>query len=157
LNAAPDAPVCWVPYAANGIAVGMFTAKSRTSTWVASGPFSGCHVSVGLTPDSKVYAAHIAQDGGSAPQILKDWETYKSKNKLHFLFEQKVKFNDDLIFDPRKNPAGMKNPAIYMFVEVNSSSKSVISVIRVDVEAKGNPGCGGHSGLIFKCGGALKG
>ncbi len=66
-----DPPGMWVGYVQQHATYGMAEAGE---TWAASGPFSGCHIAVGLK-DGRVYVAHIAQQSGSKAD--KEWADRK--------------------------------------------------------------------------------
>ena len=124
----------WVPYAETKAVVGY---ANRDTTWAASGPFSGCELSVGCKKDGAnatlaVYVAHIARQSGST--AAQDWQAYYDANKLSAWYWNKIPIPSDTFF-----------AASYVFTEFGMTG--LTTMVRVDVKVTK---MGGGDGTVFQ-------
>jgi len=117
----------WVPYAEGKAVVGYLNEHN----WIASGPFSGCQLAVGINKSNqKVFAAHIAKQSGSTGEA--DYKKYRDSKKLSEWYWNKI---------PLPNPARFS--CSYVFVIC--SKKGITSMTRLDVDVNK---MGGSDGKI---------
>ena len=78
----------WVPYAEGKAVVGRSTGSG--ACWMASGPFSGCELAVGVdkSEDRRVFAAHIARQSGSTAEG--DYSRFRGETKASEFYWNKI-------------------------------------------------------------------
>ena len=74
----------WVPYAETKAVVGRY--RGGGVGWIASGPFSGCEMAVGVDNAlGKVFAAHIAkQSGSTAPADYRKFRLHNEASEFYW-------------------------------------------------------------------------
>lgn len=116
----------WVPYIPDRATYGY---ASGGSTWMGTGPFSGCHIAF-FTKDGRIGMAHIAKPSDAAARA---WDTFRTSGGVMVLNEWKVPLPDETRFS-----------ASYLFLDL--SNPASVALMRVDVHVRG---MGGADGTIF--------
>ena len=82
----------WVPYATGKAVIGRSTGSG--AGWMASGPFSGCELVVGVdeSEDRRVFAAHIAKESGSTGK--EEYSKFRSETKASEFYWNKIPMPD---------------------------------------------------------------
>jgi hypothetical protein len=118
----------WVPYSENQCVVGY---ASAGQTWLASGPFSGCHFAVGKAGDGRIFAAHVSKQSGSTGPA--DWQRYLGDHQLELWYSNAIPLPSETFY-----------AASYMFVELGGGG--IQSMNRLDVRVTT---MGGGNGTVF--------
>ena len=118
----------WVPYAAGKMTYGY---AGPGTTWMGTGPFSGCHIAFFLNK-GRLGLAHIAKDSAGSG-ATEAWERFRKGTGISVLNEWKIGLPDQTRYS-----------ASNVFLDL-SDPKSV-ALARVDVHVRT---MGGEEGTIF--------
>lgn len=114
----------WIPYAETKSVVGQVDDSGGT-TWLASGPFSGCEFVIGKNhTTNQIFAAHIAQQSGSTGSL--DYRKFRSSNNVTEWYWNKI----SMPFDDRFS-------CNYLFVICNSGGIISMNTLAVEVTSMG--------------------
>ncbi|WP_102107258.1 hypothetical protein [Oceaniglobus roseus] len=123
----------WVPYSTNRTVMAHLTGGH---SWMASGPFSGCILSVGFDRTAgRAYLAHIAQDNrtnalGEDP--FDTWKGHMNRGNLEVWYQNKIPLASQEFYT-----------GTHVFVGIQDMALAYI--VKVDVRSS----MGGASGPIF--------
>lgn len=118
----------WIPYVPSRALYGYATAGS---TWMGTGPFSGCHIAL-FTKDGRLGMAHIAKESNTSASGVA-WTAFTKGGGVSVLNEWKVSMPDQASYS-----------ASYIFLDL--SNPRSVALTKVDVHVTG---MGGSDGAIF--------
>lgn len=128
LTVSEGGPGVWVPYVPSRALYGYATAGS---TWMGTGPFSGCHIAL-FTKDGRLGMAHIAKESNTSASGVA-WTAFTKAGGVTVLNEWKVSMPDQSRYS-----------ASYIFLDL--SNPRSVALAKVDVHVTG---MGGSDGTIF--------
>jgi hypothetical protein len=144
LSADSNGAGMWVPYIDGKNVYGFFGARQL---WAASGPYSGCHLEVGIC-DGRFYAAHLSRGGGAIANDA-SWEKCEALAGKRILFTRPIMFHDpgtQFVGSEGRDFRAMGLAAI-TFVHINwSLSHPEVEVTQLDVRTRD---AGGLTGRIM--------
>ncbi|NOH64489.1 hypothetical protein [Vibrio sp. RE88] len=120
----------WVPYAETKAVVGRYTGSGVG--WLASGPFSGCEMAIGVDKDqNRVFAAHIAKQSGSTAPA--DYRKFRTDAKASEFYWNRI-------------PMPFEDKFSCAYVFVICSTDGIISMNSLEVEVTS---MGGSNGKVL--------